>query len=99
MTAQVRKLKYRVTWREGRAQVSHHGGWGVPSVLPDPHLSKSTWRLDGNAPWGGWVSHHRLGLRQTMKAHSPDPLCTTLRSMPQEGLPTSAASTGSVPKH
>lgn len=51
--------------------MSHHGGWGAPSVLPDPDLSKSTWRLGGNAPWGGWVSHHRLGLRQTMKIHSP----------------------------
>lgn len=66
--------------------MSHRGKWGAPNVLPDP--DKSTWRLDGNVPWGGWVSHHRLSLRQTMKIHSPGPLCTTLRSTPQEDLPS-----------
>lgn len=72
--------------------MSHHGGWGAPKVLPDPGLSKSTWRLDGNVPWGGWVSHHRLILRQAMKTHSPGALCVMLEKHTSGGLPNSAAS-------
>lgn len=64
--------------------MSHHGGWGSLSILPDPDLRKRTRRLGGKVSWGGWVSHHRLGLRH----HSPGPLCTTLRRVPQEDWPS-----------